>query len=254
MTAQEDSAPMAPGTATPGTTVIGTAAPGAPAPGSTAEAGGPRPSFRDLLAALRRELGEASHWPAQSGFEIMTGAVLVQHTSWRGVQRSLEHLRRAGALDPAVLLSMDEATLAGLIRPSGFMTGKARSLRALAAWLTSGPGRSATTLDDDALRARLLALPGVGPETADVISLYVYHRPRFIWDAYARRMLSAVGYPVGRDYEGTRRLLEPVVAGEGLSAAEHQELHWLVVTAGPSARARGGWGAYLGRPGGSHRS
>lgn len=208
-----------------------------------------RPTFRGLLVALRARIGAGSHWPADSGFEIMAGAVLVQRTTWGSAQRSLEHLREAAALDPAALLALEPAVLAGLIRPSGFMTGKSRSLRALAAWLRTGEGVWAAGLDDGALRARLLALPGIGPETADVISLYAYHRPRFIWDAYARGMLSAVGYPVGRDYETTRRLHQGAVADEGLSAIEHQELHWLVVTAGPAARADGGWERYAQRLG-----
>ncbi|RRD29446.1 endonuclease III domain-containing protein [Actinomyces bowdenii] len=224
----------------PGTRAAGATAPEAAAGAST------RADLRQILTVLRGEFGTGSRWPADSGFEIMAGAVLVQRSSWRNAQRSLERLRRAGALDPAVMLLMDDGTLAGLIRPSGFMTGKARSLRALAAWVTSGPGRSATALDDETLRACLLALPGIGPETADVISLYAYHRPRFIWDAYARRMLSAAGYPVGRDYEATRARLEDALAGEALSAAEHQELHWLVVTAGGAVRAEG-WERYLDR-------
>jgi len=208
--------------------------------------------LRRLLEVLRAELGPGARWPADSGFEIMVGAVLVQNTAWGNVLRSLEHLRAAGALEPTALLALPlegEGSLSRLIRPSGFMTGKSATLRAVATWLTTGPGRGADSLDDDALRSSLMGLRGIGAESADVISLYVYDRPRFIWDTYARRMLGALGAPVGRDYESTRRLLEEAVNAESLSAAEHQELHWLVLEAGKAARRAGGWPVYAQRLG-----
>ncbi|CAM2756346.1 endonuclease III domain-containing protein [Actinomyces slackii] len=208
--------------------------------------------LRRLLEVLRAELGTGHGWPADSGFEIMAGAVLVQNTAWGNALRSLERLRTAGALEPTALLALPEQgedCLPRLIRPSGFMTGKSATLRALATWLTTGPGRQAGSMSDGALRSSLMGLRGVGPETADVISLYAYDRPRFIWDTYARRMLTALGTPVGRDYESTRRLLEEAVAQEALDAAEHQELHWLVLEAGKAARAQGGWPLYAQRLG-----
>ena len=43
------------------------------------------------------------------------------------------------------------------------------------------------------LREQLLALNGIGPETADAILLYAVGRPRFVIDAYTRRVLSRHG-------------------------------------------------------------
>ena len=40
------------------------------------------------------------------------------------------------------------------------------------------------------LRAELLAIPGIGPETADAIALYAAGRPIFVVDAYTRRILA----------------------------------------------------------------
>src|SRR5207253_1056452 len=42
--------------------------------------------------------------------------------------------------------------------------------------------------------AQLLALHGVGPETADAILLYVAQQPIFVIDAYTRRVLGRLGY------------------------------------------------------------
>lgn len=124
------------------------------------------------------------------------------------------------------------------------MKAKARALRAYATWSTGSKGSGAPALDDGALRAALLGLPGFGPETADVVALMVYGRPRFIFDAYARRLLRQAGYEVGRDYEQTRRAHEAAVADSGLDVGQLKDFHGLIITAGQRARAVGGWQTY----------
>jgi endonuclease-3 related protein len=44
-----------------------------------------------------------------------------------------------------------------------------------------------------ALRAKLLAVPGIGRETADSIALYAAGLPLFVVDAYTRRVFSRLG-------------------------------------------------------------
>lgn len=211
-----------------------------PAPDS---AGMPIP-LRTLYELLRAELGEIDPWPAESDLEYVCGAVLVQNTTWGSALRSLDALRDATAFDADRMLSLDEACLIDLIRPSGFMKAKARALRAYATWLTGPEGRVAPALGDDALRAELMKLPGFGPETTDVVALMVYDRPRFIFDAYARRLLRQAGYEVGRDYEQTRRAHEAAVADSGLDVGQLKDFHGLIITAGQRARAVGGWQTY----------
>lgn len=199
---------------------------------------------RDLLGVLLTELGQAPVWSAQTPFEYVCGAVLVQNTAWTNVERALAALRETTGCDAQRLLELTDAELTSLIRPAGFMRAKSRTLRAYAAWSLSPAGRSATGLDDDDLRRTLLALPGIGPETADVLALMVFSRRRFIFDAYGRRLLAQAGYAVGRDYESTRRALEERIDAEGLSHAELVDLHGLILEAGKRARAAGGWEVY----------
>lgn len=214
--------------------------PSHPAPSS---AGMPIP-LRTLYELLRTELGEIDPWPAESDLEYVCGAVLVQNTTWGSALRSLDALRDATAFDTDRMLSLDEVRLIDLIRPSGFMKAKARALRAYATWLTGPEGRAAPALGDDALRAELMKLPGFGPETADVVALMVYDRPRFIFDAYARRLLRQAGYEAGRGYEGARRAHEAAVADSGLDVGQLKDFHGLIITAGQRARAAGGWAVY----------
>ena len=200
--------------------------------------------LRDLYELLKDEFGEVEMWSAESAMEYACGAVLVQNTAWGNVQRTLEDLRRATSFDPARLLALDEAELIALIRPCGFMTSKARAQRASASRALDTAGAAAPGLDDAALREALLALPGFGPETADVVALMAYDRPRFIFDAYGRRLLRQAGYEVGRRYEDARCAHEAAAHAGGFDAAELKDFHGLIILAGQRARAAGGWELY----------
>ena len=72
----------------------------------------------------------------------------------------------------------------------------------------------------------------------------VHDRPRFIFDAYARRLLRQAGYEAGRGYEGARRAHEAAVADSGLDVGQLKDFHGLIITAGQRARAAGGWAVY----------
>jgi endonuclease-3 related protein len=161
--------------------------------------------MHDLLAAA---YGPQHWWPAKTPFEVILGAYLTQNTAWKAVERSLENLRAAGALSIAGLRAIPLAKLRRLIRPSGFFTRKAPSLKAFVAMLDEEFGGSlenlAATPTDD-LRRRLLALPGVGPETADAILLYALGHPVPVADEYLRRIAERHG------------LLEPAKKGGRIS-------------------------------------
>ena len=208
---------------------------------------GARPiPLREVLRLLDAGLGRVEPWTARSDLEYVCGAILVQNTAWTNVRRALAALRGATAFDPRRLLALDDEQLTALVRPAGFMRAKSGALRAYTRWSLGDDGRAAHELGDDALREALLALPGIGPETADVVALMVYRRPRFIFDAYGRRLLRQAGYAVERDwgYERARRALEPAVARAGLSTPDLVRFHGLILEAGGRARAAGGWEAY----------
>jgi endonuclease-3 related protein len=145
--------------------------------------------MHDLLAEA---YGPQHWWPAQTPFEVVLGAYLTQNTAWKAVERSLDNLRRAGALNLDGLRSMPLDRLQELIRPSGFYTRKAPALKAFAALLDSefaGSLERMAAAPTGPLRRSLLALPGVGPETADAILLYALGHPIPVADEYLRRMV-----------------------------------------------------------------
>ncbi len=149
-----------------------------------------------IYEAMSARLGPSNWWPAESPFEVMLGAVLTQNTAWSNVEKALNNLRAAGFMDARTLDELDEESLAAYIRPSGFYRLKAMRLKGLLAWLRDSCDYDIAQLkahDDLALRESLLAVRGIGPETADSILLYALGRPFFVVDAYTRRMFSRHG-------------------------------------------------------------
>lgn len=133
-------------------------------------------------------------WPDADPFEVIVGAVLVQNTAWANVERALDNLRAAAALDPVEMRRLDESALEALVRPSGQYRQKTRKLREVLALIDEAGGLERLfALPSEVLRRRLLATWGIGEETADCILLYAARRPSFVVDAYTVRLFRRLG-------------------------------------------------------------
>lgn len=188
-------------------------------------------ALREVYARLHAAFGPQGWWPGAGGFETMVGAVLVQNTAWTNAERALEGLRQAGLLDPAALLAAPAQRLAETIRPAGYFNVKAERLRHFSrAYLSAGGCEVLDGWETAALREWLLGIKGIGRETADDILLYVYRRPVFVIDAYARRVFARLGWIDGDEpYE---RLREAVERALGPDEPLYNEYHALLVALG----------------------
>ena len=85
--------------------------------------------------------------------------------------------------------------LAALIRPAGCHTVKARRLAAFLDWLGRECGAASRRCrrDPPPSAPQLLAVHGIGRETADSIALYAAGLPLFVIDAYTRRVFARLG-------------------------------------------------------------
>jgi endonuclease-3 related protein len=175
------------------------------------------PLLAQLYRVLLEAFGPQHWWPGETPFEVMVGAVLTQNTNWRNVERAIANLKAAGVLAPGPLSRLSEEELARLVQPSGFFRVKARRLKALMDWLMASTGGDLARLRRRPLarlRGELLAVPGIGPETADSILLYALGKPTFVVDAYTRRALLRHGLIGPRAaYDEVKALLESTVAG-----------------------------------------
>lgn len=181
-----------------------------------------------LYRRLHAAYGPQAWWPAETPFEVMVGAVLTQNTAWSNVAKAIQALREARMLDPDRIIEMDETELANMIRPSGYFNIKSRRLKALCHWLQSGGGISGhSDRTTPELRASLLAVHGIGPETADDILLYAFARPVFVIDAYTRRLLIRLQLISGDEtYAALQELFTTAVPED---VALYNEYHALIV-------------------------
>jgi endonuclease-3 related protein len=127
---------------------------------------------------------------------VIIGAILTQNTAWTNVEKAIANLKAAKVLAPAALCRLASTELEQLIRPAGFFRQKAARLRQVTTVLVErydGDVERFCGGPLDEARNRLLALSGIGPETADSILLYAAHRPSFVIDAYTRRIFARLG-------------------------------------------------------------
>ena len=176
-------------------------------------------AIRKVYDLLLSEYGRQGWWPVtrrkggepeylggprdrRERFEVAVGAVLTQNTSWKNAAKAVSALSASEMIDPARLSKASHDRLARLIRSSGYYNQKARRLGILARYfLEAGDGPPD--------RESLLALEGIGPETADSILLYAFSRTFFVVDAYTNRLFSRLGVIRGNEsYDRIRGLFE----------------------------------------------
>jgi endonuclease-3 related protein len=175
----------------------------------------------DYYQALFRAWGRQQWWPARTRFEVIVGAYLTQNTAWTNVEIALRSMRSAGVLNLNGVRHIPLPQLESLIRSSGYFRQKARRLKTFVAFLDAYYGGSINRMfaePTEKLRAELLELNGVGPETADSILLYAGQHPVFVVDAYTRRILDRHGIlPGSAPYEEIRELFQRAL-GAGMEA------------------------------------
>lgn len=150
-------------------------------------------NFQEIYEHLFEHYGPQHWWPADTDFEMMISAILVQNTNWRNVEKALEQLRPY--LTPQQLDVLSKEEIAQFIRSSGFYNRKAERIKSFLSWLKNYHFHIDSIRDKDKkqLREELLQISGIGKETADSILLYVFNTPIFIVDAYAKRIFTVSG-------------------------------------------------------------
>jgi endonuclease III related protein len=192
-------------------------------------------NFHDHLAAA---YGPQQWWPAETALEVIVGAYLTQNTSWRGVERSIANLIAHGVMNLEGLRMIAEDALRALIRPSGYMVRKAAAIKAFVAFLDQQHGGSLARLavqPTPLVRRQLLALPGVGEETADAILLYALLHPVAVVDEYLRRITDRHGLAGrGHKYGDVQELVHTAFAQDppDFHLSLLNEFHALVVAVG----------------------
>ncbi len=177
--------------------------------------------------------GPQSWWPGDSTFEIMVGAILTQNTNWSNVEKAIANLKKAEKLSIDSINELSDQELAELIRPAGYFNIKASRLKNLTRWLAQNCDGDLDSLKNYPLcdmREKLLAIKGIGRETADSILLYALDMPTFVVDTYTYRILTRhMLIEPEADYE---QLRDYCMSNIDSDLQTYNELHALIVQAG----------------------
>ncbi len=174
-----------------------------------------RYALQRIYDLLYLRYGPQHWWPGETPFEVAVGAVLTQNTNWSNVEKAIRNLKAFNKLTVSAIHSLPDAELAGLIRPAGYFNIKAKRLKNLISLLADEYHGSMKRMQKEPLkkiRPKLLAVNGIGPETADSIILYALGKPVFVIDAYTKRVLSR------------HNITEPEVPYDELQALFHENL------------------------------
>ena len=151
-----------------------------------------RSTLVQMYTRLHKAFGPQKWWPAQTRFEVIVGAILTQNTNWSNVEKALVNLKNKNLLTSQAFQNISQRKLASLIKPAGYFNVKAKRLKNFISFLFKEYGGHLHKMEREEfsiLRRKLLAVNGIGPETADSILLYAFDKPVFVVDAYTKRIL-----------------------------------------------------------------
>ncbi|MDO8453043.1 MAG: endonuclease III domain-containing protein [Sulfurimonas sp.] len=160
-------------------------------------------------------------------FEICLGVILTQNTTFTSVVKSLNNLNAVNSLDYKAIKNMPLDALKSAIKPSGYFNQKANYILTFIEFFERLEGRTPT-------REELLAVKGIGSESADSILLYAYKQPEFVVDAYTKRLLLHAGLIDEKaSYHTIKNFMEDEIKKEVKGRDElvicYQEFHALIV-------------------------
>lgn len=181
--------------------------------------------MKKVYTKLLDELGHKNWWPADTPFEVIVGAVLTQQTKWENVEKAIRNLKEKGLIEAAPLSRVNIQELEGLIRCTGFFRQKAKRLKNVSAFFHENPDIFEKPAAE--LRNVLLSLNGVGEETADSIVLYAANKPKFVIDAYTKRMCKCMG--INGNYGELQMIFEKSLPRD---VPLYKEFHALIVEYG----------------------
>lgn len=173
---------------------------------------------------LKAELSENQQ------LEICLGAILTQNTNWKNATAALQRLMTFNCLSLDSLLKLPQNKLAEMIKPAGYYNQKAAYIKNFLAFVSKYGLKELAKLLSEELRKKLLAIKGIGNETADCILLYGFGKCSFVVDAYTTRILTTLSKISGKtSYLQIQSFFESALDKDLMV---YQEYHGLLVAHG----------------------
>ena len=181
--------------------------------------------IQETLLRLCEHYGEQNWWQSDNKIEDLVSTILIQRTTEKNAKLALAGLMDVMTVEKILALPLEE--LQERIRPAGFFKQKSQTIRGLLIWLREVGGFEVLSkIGTEELRKQLLELKGIGPETADALLLYLFDRPVFISDEYARRLFRRLGFGNFKTYSEMHDVYGGVL--EGFTLKQCQEIHAVI--------------------------
>ena len=172
--------------------------------------------YARLAAADPEPEGELAY---SNPFTLLVAVVLSAQATDVGVNKATRALF-AAADTPEAMLALGEARLRGHIRTIGLYRNKAKNVIALSRRLLAEHGGEVPA-DRDAL----VALPGVGRKTANVVLNVAFGEPAIAVDTHIFRVANRTGLAPGKDV----RAVEDALVRRTPNRWKRHAHHWLIL-------------------------
>jgi endonuclease-3 len=176
------------------------------------------PSTRRNQVAMLSTIGKAfpvKVWKPGPPFETLIHTILSQNTNDRNSDAAMRKLRKRYKITPAVLARAKVTDLIPCIRSAGLYRSKGPRIKEVSRIIHEEyRDRLAPILNLPYTEAKeeLMALPGVGPKTADILLAFCAKHPVIPVDTHVTRVTKRLGIaPRNATYEKVRTSLEALI-------------------------------------------
>jgi endonuclease-3 len=166
-----------------------------------------------VLAILRRTFTMPKWTEAKrKPFETLIVTIISQNTADRNTARAFERLSKRFAIKPEALAKAETSQIEEALRVGGLYRNKAKTIKQVSTIILEqfhGSVQPILSLPFEEARKALMALPGIGPKTADVVLLFSAKQPTIPVDTHVNRVAKRLGFaPANGDYDAVRMSLQ----------------------------------------------
>lgn len=152
--------------------------------------------------------------PKADPFETLIVTIISQNTADTNTERAFEALSKYFEITPQTLAGSQLSEIEDCLHIAGLYHSKAKAIQAVSKIIIEKfQGSLASVLSKplDEARKTLMALPGVGPKTADVVLLFSANQPTIPVDTHVNRVSKRLHLaPADGDYEAVRLSLQSI--------------------------------------------
>ena len=145
-------------------------------------------------------------------YQTLVITIISQNTADTNTERAYKSLSEQFKIVPEVLANTEISQIEACIRVAGLYQGKAKTIQTVSQTLIkkfNGTLDSILALPTQQAREMLMAMPGVGPKTADVVLLFSAGKPTLPVDTHVNRVSKRLGLaPAHGGYEEVRLSLQ----------------------------------------------